>query len=209
MSDAIDRLAYLLENELPGPKAQRTLSPVLSEYDRYNQPADDARQAAVLALFYPDDADGNNLVLIKRPDHPSDLHAGQISFPGGGIEQDDKSLIDCALRETQEEIGIPQEKINVIGPLTPLYVYASNNMVYPYVGFMVEKPSVVIDPKEVAEVITCPISYFCKPESIRRMDMSIRGYRMRQVPYYDVSGHVLWGATAMIISELSSIWNQL
>jgi len=172
----------------------------------YYQIPNNARLAAVLALLVPIKNEWH-LTLIKRPAHPNDLHSGQISFPGGGLENQDDSFEACATRETYEEVGVPQEHINIIGSLTKLYVYASNNLVYPYVGYLQHPIEFNANEKEVERVITVPLSYFDNKSIIKQKELVVRGYKLPKVPYYDVNGEVLWGATAMMISELLFLLN--
>jgi len=113
----------------------------------------------------------------------------------------------CAIRETYEEVGVPQEHINIIGSLTKLYVYASNNLVYPYVGYLQHPIEFNANEKEVERVITVPLSYFDNKSIIKQKELVVRGYKLPKVPYYDVNGEVLWGATAMMISELLFLLN--
>ncbi len=183
------------------------MSPVQEEKARYYQDSSTARQAAVLALLMPK-ADEWHVHFIKRPSHPKDKHSGQIAFPGGGLEDQDISLESCALRETQEEIGIAADEITVIGSLTKLYVYASNNLVSPYVGYISQSMKYEIQPSEVEKVITAPMSYFDNKDLIKSTSFSVRGHKLEEVPYYDLYGETLWGATAMMMSELIHIWNQ-
>ncbi len=171
----------------------------------YYQIPKTARLAAVLALLVPVN-DEWKIVLIKRPSHPRDLHAGQISFPGGGLEGQDESFEECALRETYEEIGIAQEEVQIIGSLTKLYVYASNNLVFPFVGYLERELPFIKDPAEVDRVITTPLSHFKNKSIIKTTELKVRGYRLPSVPYYDIEGEILWGATAMMISELIYLW---
>ena len=195
----------MLSGPLPGLSIQSIMSPVRGDVDQYYKTPKTARLAAVMALLIPQN-DEWNLTLIKRPKHPRDLHSGQISFPGGGIEDGDQSFEECAVRETYEEIGIPPGEINIIGSLTKLYVYASNNLVYPFVGYVRQPIKLNIDPKEVERVIHVPISYISNPSIIKLKKLKVRGYTLPEVPYYDIYGEVLWGATAMMISELIHLW---
>lgn len=184
------------------------MSPAKLRADQYYTSDDTARIAAVLALI---NGPANNLsvTFIKRTTHPNDMHSGQISFPGGGKDPEDSNHIDCALRETEEEIGIARNNIHILGPLTPLFVYASNNMVYPYVGYHEGIPMFTPDRTEVAEIINVPLTYISRPEIVLTKELKIRGYTLPNVPYYDLYGHVLWGATAMMIAELISLWKEI
>ena len=181
------------------------MSPVAREEEHYYNPPSNAREAAVMTLLYRE----NNiwhLVVIKRPSHPKDMHGGQISFPGGGIEDGDISYEACALRETFEEIGVPAGNISIIGQLTNLYVYASNNLVFPFVGYL-EKPfDFIPDQREVERIISVPVDYFLEPSIIKKTQLNVRGYTLSSVPYFDLYGEVLWGATAMMLSEFLHLW---
>ncbi len=183
------------------------MSPVDAEVDRYYTDESTARQAAVMALFMPIQ-DQWHLLYMKRPHHPKDKHSGQISFPGGGLEANE-SLEQCAIRETFEEIGVPIDSINIIGSLTKLYVYASNNLVFPYVGYLKQSVELRLQAAEVEKVIPVPMSYFDSRTDISRVKtLTVRGHTLHDVPYYDLYGETLWGATAMITSELIHLWNQ-
>ncbi len=183
------------------------MSPIQAHTRKYYQPTKTARTAAVLALLHGHPTN-LQITLIKRSNHPEDQHAGQISFPGGGVDAIDQSLIACALRETEEETGVPCENIAILGALSPLYVYASDNMVYPFVGYLSETPSFAPDPKEVASVLNIPLSYLLQPEIISTTTIEVRGFELTNVPHYDINGQILWGATAMMMAELLSIWKK-
>jgi len=188
------------------------MSPAKDESTRYYEVPNTARQAAVMALLIPYDSGAGeewHITFIKRPVHPLDKHSGQISFPGGGMDDSDDTYQACALRETEEEVGIPRDQINVIGALTKLYVYASNNLVYPYVGYIAEPLKFTIQESEVERVITCPMSYFENESIVKHTVIQGRGYRLNHVPYYDLYGEILWGATAMMMSELVHLWKQI
>ena len=183
------------------------MSPVASEAERYYTDQSTARKAAVMALFMPINQEWH-LLYMKRPQHPKDMHSGQISFPGGGLEGKE-SLEQCALRETYEEIGVPVDAIEVIGSLTKLYVYASNNLVFPYVGYVKQTLELQLQESEVEKVIPVPMSYFDRPdEIIKTKTLTVRDHTLYDVPYYDLFGETIWGATAMITSELIHIWKQ-
>ena len=200
-------MSQLLEGPLPGLEAQKELSPKSTNQEKYYQAPEDARKAAVMALLVPGQQEWE-LVFMKRTSHPLDQHAGQISFSGGGLDKSDNSLLNCALREVEEEIGIPPVEINVIGSLTQLYVFASNNLVFPFVGYMNHSPSYILDKKEVEKVIQAPISYFLQKDAMKFTSLNLRGHRIDDVPYFEVSGEMLWGATAMMVNELLHLWKK-
>ncbi len=173
--------------------------------DKYYHPKPDAREAAVMLLLLFD-SDIPKVVFIKRPDHPRDPHSGQISFAGGRIEKSDLSYESGARRETFEEIGVPQDQIKVIGALSKLYVFASNNLVFPFVGYLDYMPDFTLQKSEVDQVITVPMDYFLNESVLLTKDLQVKDYTLKDVPYYDLYGHTLWGATAMIFAEWLQIW---
>jgi 8-oxo-dGTP pyrophosphatase MutT (NUDIX family) len=144
---------------------------------------------------------------ILRTSHQLDKHAGQISFPGGRKDVSDADLLACAIRETYEEIGIHADQIDLLGSLSPLYVYASHHYVQPFVGIIHEAPRYVLEPREVQRVIEVPLDLLTSHNVIKYTDLNIHGYQLHNVPYYDINGEILWGATAMMTSELIYLWN--
>jgi 8-oxo-dGTP pyrophosphatase MutT (NUDIX family) len=192
-----------LEQPLPGPAAQFGMAPIpRPEAELYAAPRPDARQSSVLILFYPV-ADTLYCPLILRPKYPG-VHSGQIGLPGGGREAGDADLIATALRETQEEIGVPPARVEVLGLLSTLYVRPSNNMVQPVVGWTPARPDFAIAPHEVDLLIEAPIPEFLDPNNKREEVWQLRD-RTAKVPYFNVQNQVIWGATAMILSELLAL----
>jgi 8-oxo-dGTP pyrophosphatase MutT (NUDIX family) len=198
----------LLENRLlrplPGRTAQLKMSSLvrIQELMRFSPP-DDVKQSSVLILLYPN-AGKTGLVLMLRPEY-SGVHSGQISFPGGKHEETDESLIYTALREAQEEIGIDPIKVQIIGQLTELYIPPSNFLVTPIVGYQISKPQFVAEPKEVASIIEIKLDDLLdeKNRQMKKMKLSL-GFSIK-VPSYCIDGNIIWGATAMILSELKEI----
>jgi 8-oxo-dGTP pyrophosphatase MutT (NUDIX family) len=201
-------LVILLENRLqrplPGKSAQLKMSslPRIQELLRLSSP-ENAKQSSVLILLYPV-ADKTSLVLMMRQEYTG-VHSGQISLPGGKYEETDESLIYTALREAQEEIGIDPMKVQIIGQLTEMYIPPSNFMVTPIVGYQSSQPRFVAEPKEVASIIEIQLDDLLDEESrkMKKMKLSL-GFSLK-VPSYFINGHIIWGATAMILSELKEI----
>lgn len=193
----------LLMNELPGREAQLRMAHVTRS--RYVEAPSDARVAAVMVTLFPKEENWN-LLLIKRKTVHGDRHSGQIGFPGGKFEPEDGTLIQTALRETEEEVGIGRGNINVLGPLTDLYIPVSNFVVHPYVGVLDQQPTYRLQPTEVSRVYETPLRRFLHPDARKKTDLQIaEGLNLKNVPYFDVEGEVLWGATAMILSELLEV----
>ena len=201
----IQDLEERLKGPLPGRDAQIKMSARLDKekQELYFNPPDNAKLGGVLILLYPQNGH-IYLPLMLRPTYKG-IHSGQVSFPGGKMEQQDTDLVSTALREAEEEIGISRERIKIIGNLSELYVFASNFKVLPVVGFMEEKPVFHPDRKEVEQVIETNLAMLLDPSNIKRTDIQINsGFRIN-APYYDVDGHVVWGATAVMLSEFVEI----
>ena len=158
------------------------------------------KQSAVMMLFYP--IDGNaHLALIKRNTYPG-VHSSQISFPGGKAEPQDKDLADTALRETFEEIGVHPAEIDVVMPFTKIYIPPSNFLVSPFLGLALKEPVFVANPQEVQHIIHLPLDILLDDSTIINTPMQTSYAQSIMVPAFKVEGHIVWGATAMILSEL-------
>lgn len=191
--------------DLPGQHFQNLMSPV-DAHEKYRIVPKDHKVACVMALIHPKSDGELYLTYIKRASsHPDDKHAGQIGFPGGKFEEDDESLVICALREVEEELGLNINDIEVLGELTSLYVFASNFLVYPYIGYIDYEPDYIPQIEEVAGVIEVPLSLLTDSEYKTNKSMKLAAGIEAVVPGYHVNGHFLWGATAMISSELEEI----
>lgn len=203
----IELLRKRLKEPLPGREAQIKMAPKPIDERRFREnPIRPPRLGGVMVLLYPD-VQGIHIPLMKRPEYDG-AHSGQVSFPGGKLENVDTDLIDTALRETHEEIGVPKEQIEVLGNLSELFIIASNFKVLPTVGVVREKPNFIPDPIEVADVVPMAIDAL-NDYSIRRVkEMRFPPYTIFS-PYFDVSGEVVWGATAMMLSELAEIVREL
>ncbi len=199
--DFISELSKQLQAPLPGQEAQYRMAHAVRQ--SYALPPADVREAGVLALFFPQHDDWH-LTLIRRTSHnPNDRHGGQISFPGGKREAEDIDLSHTARREAEEEVGVPASEIKLLGRLSKLYIPVSNFMVHPFVGYLDEAPQFSPQFSEVEEVITVSFRQLADPATRQRTDIPISPQlTLREVPYFNVSEQVVWGATAMMISEL-------
>lgn len=200
----IQAIADQLKEPLPGQAAQYRMAHVVRQQSVQAPPG--ARQAGVLALFYPYQSDWHLVFIERQPHHGQDRHAGQISFPGGKFEDSDASLEETALRETEEEVGVPVDTIEVLGKLTELYIPVSNFQVHPYVGFATSRPAFVPDTEEVSEILEVPFRHLAQPATRRKTNLQLAtNITLKGVPYFDVEGKILWGATAMMVSELLAV----
>jgi 8-oxo-dGTP pyrophosphatase MutT (NUDIX family) len=199
----INELKKEIAKSLPGTQVQWRMASsdrLLKGFPR--EPKEDSIPASVLILLYPEK--GNiNTIFIQRPEYEG-IHGGQISFPGGKREPDDKSPVATALREASEETGIIPGNIEILGTLTPLYIPVSNIIVTPVTGWSSTKPDFTPLSSEVDFIIEADLSMFFNQSIIKTKPFLIRG-EMIEIRYFDYEGHVIWGATAMILNELLEI----
>jgi 8-oxo-dGTP pyrophosphatase MutT (NUDIX family) len=201
--DWIAGLKAACTGPLPGLPAQMRMAPSVIRPGKSALPV---RDSGVLILLYPS-GEGLSMVFMKRPEY-SGPHSGQISFLGGKSEKGDRSLIDTALRESHEEIGIFPESVKVLGTLTPLTIPVSRFKVLPVVGFLPEKPRFIPDPDEVEYLIEVELNRLMSAGIVKK-EILILGDQPVDVPYYEISGHHVWGATAMILCEFLEIIRQI
>lgn len=205
MSDLSDLEGFLrarLALPLPGPRAQLKFAPRPARRDwRPDDQPRTARQAAALVLLYPGEHGPSFPLTVRRDDLPH--HPGQVSLPGGGLDPDEDPAAG-ALREAHEEIGISVRDVRIVGALSSLWVVVSNFLVRPYVGVTASRPEFRAHPAEVAELIEAPVTALRSPGHIGH-EQRVRDGVLVRYPYFDIEGHHVWGATAMILGELSEI----
>lgn len=203
MPDLIEHLHSRMAQPLPGRSAQFKMASVrrLQELGPDLMPPANAQVACVLNLLHRQD-DAWRTVLIRRTANPRDRHSGQVSFPGGRREEHDNILADVALREAEEEVGVSASQIRILGQLTELYIPVSNYLVTPFVGVLEGPTQFRPQPGEVESILTPQLLELRLPASRKTTDIRIAdGRTLLDVPYFDVEGCVVWGATAMILSE--------
>lgn len=206
-SEFFDFLKERLQQSLPGKNAHNRMLP---------EPADNSPElpqksidssghpSGVLVPLFPGDAGDLHVILTVRTE--SIRHAGQISFPGGRSDSDE-TIIETALRETHEEIGIPSSKIEVRGTLSPFYLYRTDNRITPVVGTLHDKPDMRRNEAEVAEIITVRLDDLLSQSYLKREKWELSNATY-WVPYWDFHRVPLWGATAMMMSELLEIYEE-
>jgi 8-oxo-dGTP pyrophosphatase MutT (NUDIX family) len=203
MNDFANKLKTEILKGLPGTEFQwQMASSDRMKLNFQRNPGPDARAAAVLILLFP--VNGSVHTVFMQRHNYDGVHGGQISFPGGKKEDSDKDLIQTALREAEEETGVDQKKISVLGTLTPLFIQVSNMIVTPFVGWANKKPVFNHQPDEVVFLINAELKKFMDPSIIKTKPFEIRGETI-DIKYFDYEGHVIWGATAMILHELLTI----
>ncbi len=206
MTELIDKISERVNAPLPGRPAHLQMAHITRRH--YVDAPAEAKQAAVLMVLFPKQGQWH-IVLIERNANDRDHHGGQISFPGGKAEPDDASMLATALREAEEEVGIGREKVTVLGGLTELYIPVSNFQVHPFLGYLEAPPQYRLQAEEVNQVLEVPLSHFQQPHIRRTTDIRIAPQiTLKNVPYFDVEGRVLWGATAMMLNELMEIIGQ-
>jgi 8-oxo-dGTP pyrophosphatase MutT (NUDIX family) len=201
-------LAAAVERGLPGHAAQRSMAHGLA-YGRHRGPVpDDARRAAVLLALDPAGSGWSVPALLRPATMRS--HAGQVSLPGGSMEADETPAL-AALREYEEELGPPPSELQVIGQLTPVYVFVTGFEITPVIAVSPQPLKFQPNPHEVAAVVELPLAELCDPANRGQHKIERRGLHF-QVPHFSVAGQQVWGATSLILAEfialLSSLRNQ-
>lgn len=207
MNDFIKKLKDQLAQPLPGVEAQDKMASFRRKLGKLNYeiPKNPKKEAAVMCLLFPKN-DQWHVALMERVAHEKDKHSGQVSFPGGRYEEEDATYEYAALRETEEEIGVPMKDMTVIGKLTQLYIPVSDYLVHPFVGYCKKTPKFKLAPNEVELLLEPSIKHLLKPETIKQKTFhSPHGWELKDVSHYDVEGKIVWGATSMIMSEFLAV----
>lgn len=191
---------------LPGREVQLQMAPMdriknLTDHDIVKKKP---RQAAVMALFYPDGKNDTHMVLILRKTYKG-VHSNQVGFPGGKVEKEDRDLAHTALRETEEEVGVSQEDIIVLRELTNIYIPPSNFWVQSFIGYTHYHPTFIAQEDEVEAIIEVPLKDFLSDKALIKERISTSYMDEVEVPAYKLKKHTVWGATAMMLSEIRSL----
>lgn len=202
----ISNLQHRLSRELPGVDAHRIMMPEESTNARFELDQDDPKLGGVLVLLYQK-KDELYIPLTQRHDYGG-THGNQVSFPGGKWEEGDQDLQYTAIREAHEEIGVPASAIQVLGKLTDLYIPPSNFRVSPVVAYASKQLHFKLDPFEVKELIEVPLTLLLRKTTLRKKKIPVRG-TVINAPFFDIGGKVVWGATAMMLSELVTLIREI
>jgi len=191
---------------LPAEASQFKMSPPFRRelISRYKEAMKDAKRAGVLAMFYPNATNETHLALILRKTYKG-VHSAQIGFPGGKYEAEDKTLKHTAIRETWEEIGVPEHQIKIVKQMTEVYIPPSNFYVQPYIGITKETPKFIKQDDEVEDIVEVSLAHFLDENTVGNKLVATSYTAKIEVPAYELNGHVVWGATAMMLSEIKDV----
>tara|TARA_R110000787_G_scaffold86285_2_gene183962 strand:+ start:4877 stop:5518 length:642 start_codon:yes stop_codon:yes gene_type:complete len=205
-----NKIVKIAKLELPGESAQFKMAPMerLAELKRVAIENQTARKAGVLALFYPSEAQQTMLALILRKTYKG-VHSAQIGFPGGKYENEDTSLKETALRETEEEIGVIRNTVSVLKKLTEVYIPPSNFFVQPYIGITKNTPKFILQEEEVEALIEVPLVHFMDDAIKTYQNLTTSYANNIEVPAFMLNDHLVWGATAMMLSEVREMLKEL
>ena len=200
------RIVKITNLPLPGQAEQLKMAPIerLKELKIQAQGSDTAKRAGVMVLFYPDSFERTHLALILRKTYRG-VHSAQIGFPGGKSEPEGNDLAHTALRETEEEIGVPQKQITILKQLTDIYIPPSDFFVHPYLGVAQTTPLFVIQESEVEALVEVDLTHFLDDAVLSTRKLSTSYATEIDVPAYILNEHVVWGATAMMLSEVRAL----
>lgn len=198
----LPQLKKQLANRLPGSASHARMLPpgrtLMLPEDQINY-----HDSAVLILLFPFQQQ-IQICLIRRPATMKN-HAGQIAFPGGKREEEDADLVQTALREAYEEIGLTREAVEILGKLSTVYVQVSDFLITPVLGWVKEKPHIKIDASEVDEVFFISLEDIVNPENRCDRELETRTGPI-YAPGYEINGCFVWGATAMMLAELTDVF---
>ena len=202
-----DFLEKRLEKDLPGHSAHELMKPRMANGSNFSikHPVK-PKEGGVLILFFENEG-VVKFPLIQRPTYEG-IHSGQIALPGGKEEENDADLKATALREAYEEIGVNPDKVRIIGSLSKFLVIVSNYYVLPVIGVVDETPKFIPDEREVDGIIYPSLSSLIDPSSTKEKRMLVRGGVDMICPYFDLESTVVWGATAMMLSELVVLFRE-
>jgi len=200
----IDILTDEIKLGLPGWEAQQRMISGRPKMDLELIAKKNPRQSGVLVWLYPDNDEVYTRLILRTA--YKGVHSAQVAFPGGTKEETDATLWQTALREAHEEVGLLPEKIKYVGELSPVYIPPSNFWVQPYIGMSENNMPVIIQETEVQHTIDINVRQLLDPK-IKEEKLILHSNSDAEIktPYYNIDGHTVWGATAMMLSELEEL----
>ena len=198
------RIVKVTKMELPGETVQFKMAPMerLQELKRIARHQNTAKRAGVMSLFYPSEDFETRLILILRKTYKG-VHSAQVGFPGGKLEAEDNSIQDAALRE--EEVGVSRNAISVLKALTEIYIPPSNFFVQPFLGITAQSPKFIPQEEEVEALIEVTLRDFMDDVNVTTQTLSTSYATSIEVPAFKLNGHIVWGATAMMLNEVREL----
>jgi len=188
---------------LTGELSHSKLEPSFRKKEYSKSLFESTKKAAVLILFYPK-FNKTHFILIKRNSYKG-VHSNQIAFPGGKPEKFDNNLKDTALREANEEVGIFSDDITIIKALTPIYIPPSQFYVQPYMGILRYTPKFKKQTREVSSILEIPLLDLFNNQLQQKTKILNSNNKIVEAPAFNFNNHIVWGATAMVLSEVKDI----
>jgi len=203
-SSFINNIDHIKTAEIGGLASQFRLAPKMQlNYNAEKIAASNPKKAAVLALFYPNKKGETCFLLTQRASY-NGTHSAQISFPGGKIEKSDKNLIETALRETFEEVGVLKDKITVVREITDVYIPPSNFLATPFIAYTNKKPNFITN-HEVDHAFDVLLKDLLDDHNITSINITTSYAKNIDVPCFKLNNYIVWGATAMILNEIKEL----
>lgn len=204
--DLQQRLAEQMLSGLPGKEAQYLMAPFRRQQREIEALAEGKvpKEGGVLVYLYPVEEHEIRILLTLRNEYKG-VHSGQVSFPGGKKEPNDPSLMHTSLREAEEETGVIVKDHEIVGAMTNLYIPPSNFMVHPVLALSKNTPQLSPDPVEVKRIVPFTVQELLDHSKVKSAPMQVFNNMTVDVPYFEVDGLKVWGATAMILSELKEL----
>ncbi|NKI31886.1 NUDIX hydrolase [Croceivirga thetidis] len=194
---------------LPGEEAHFLMEPAMRREWRNLEKIEkrNPKHSAVMALFYPKNEIAHILLILRKS--YKGVHSNQIGFPGGKVEAADKNLLDTALRETSEEVGVKGSDIEVLKELTRLYIPPSNFWVQPFLGMFPNPYPFEVQVSEVENLVEVSVQDFLDDSKLIKQNLNTSYAQNIEVPAFMLNGHTVWGATGMMLNEIKSLLRQL
>lgn len=205
-----EQISKIKDLPLPGEVSHFKMAPEnrIKELQESRLKKENAKKAAVMALFYPNDRQLTHLLLILRKTYKG-VHSNQIALPGGKVELTDINLQATALRETYEEVGVPSERVQVIRSISQVFIPPSNFEVQPFVGLYKEPSPFIPQESEVEALVEVSLVDFLDDTKIFQQKLSTSYGENIAVPAFKLNGYTVWGATAMMLSEIKELLKQV
>ncbi|GAA4239588.1 CoA pyrophosphatase [Postechiella marina] len=202
----LDSISKIKNIPLPGEVSQLKMVPPFRQelVKKQKKAKKKVKHAGVLALFYPDEINKTKFILILRKTYKG-VHSAQVAFPGGKLEPQDPSIEYAAVRETFEEVGVPIQDIEVVKPITQVYIPPSNFYVQPFIGIVKSTPNFIKQEYEVERLIEVDLKYFLEDERVILNTVNTSYSVDVEVPAFKLNNYIVWGATAMMLSEIKDL----